>query len=81
MIPGSFIEPAWSKSHPVFGANLALTGSGGIYVMQPDGSEENFVVARGREPSWSPDGTRLAYINNVDQQVFVISIFEPISGN
>ena len=73
VIPGRFTSPAWSAPHPVFGSNIAAIGSGGIFVMRPDGSNPQHVISGGRYPSWSPDGTRLAFIK--DNQLFVLPIF------
>ena len=37
------------------------SGSGAIYVADADGSNERRVVSDGYQPTWSPDGRRLAY--------------------
>lgn len=73
VIPGSFSEPVWSAPHPVFGSNIAATGYDGIFVMRPDGSDRNLVISGARQPTWSPDGSRLAFLKN--NQVFVSSVF------
>jgi Tol biopolymer transport system component len=36
----------------------------GIWVMNGDGSGRRQVVPRGREPIWSPDGSRIAYLGH-----------------
>src|SRR5204862_6271671 len=45
-------------------------GVDGIYSMKPDGSDVRLVVPNGLGPSWSPDGSKLAYTIR-DQGVFV----------
>src|SRR6266545_2571064 len=48
-----------------------------IYLMNPDGSDEHLLVgdpeASDREPSWSPDGARLAFSSTLDdtKQIYV----------
>jgi WD40-like Beta Propeller Repeat len=43
------------------GFGMGMAGSVWIYAVQPDGSGLHRVVA-GAQPSWSPDGTHLAYV-------------------
>ena len=49
--------PAWSHDGQV----LAFTRGGQLRVINADGSGERFVAGDAYQPSWSPDGTRLAY--------------------
>ena len=70
-IPGWFRNASWSVAHPVFGPSIAANGYG-LVMMALDGSRHNQVVARGSDPSWSPDGTSVAYINN--NQVFILKV-------
>ena len=37
----------------------------GIYTLEPDGTAQQFLVPDAREPSWSPDGARLA-VNGIN---------------
>lgn len=67
----SGVHPAWSPN----GARLAyvspgartsgpynsIADPGDLHVMNPDGTDPRTIVAGGAHPSWSPDGTRLAF--------------------
>ncbi|MFQ6116330.1 MAG: TolB family protein, partial [bacterium] len=72
-ISGTYANPSWSAAHPVFGSHIVAEGLSGLYIMRPDGSNQELVIYRGRQPSWSPDGTMLAYIGNA--QLFIIPVF------
>jgi Tol biopolymer transport system component len=72
-IPGNYANPAWSVRHPVFGSHIAAESPSGIYIMSPEGASAEFVIFAGEDPSWSPDGTSLAYINNA--QLYILHIF------
>jgi TolB protein len=62
----------------VFKASLAFTsdrdGSAGIYRINPDGSGE-IRLAKGSAPSWSPDGSQIAFVDFVDgrPEIFVMN--------
>lgn len=45
------------------GANgrIAFERDGGIWTINPDGTDPQRVVVSGDDPSWSPDGTRIVY--------------------
>jgi len=62
----------------VFKASIAFTsdrdGSAGIYRINPDGSGE-IRLAKGSAPSWSPDGSQIAFVDFVDSrpEIFVMN--------
>jgi dipeptidyl aminopeptidase/acylaminoacyl peptidase len=47
------------------GREIAFDEKSGIYVVNADGTDLRRIVARGVEPAWSPDGTRLIYTTRV----------------
>jgi Tol biopolymer transport system component len=56
---GEYEEPNWSPD----GKKIAFeSASGGIYTMNPDGSNRTLAIAPvSDQPDWSPDGTKIAY--------------------
>jgi TolB protein len=43
-------EPSWSPD----GSHISWTGSGGIWIMNADGSNQQLVISGGRQGSWGP---------------------------
>ncbi|MDO8436035.1 MAG: peptidoglycan DD-metalloendopeptidase family protein [bacterium] len=43
---------------------LVYEDKGGIWTITEDGREKQLLITKGREPSWSPDGRRIAYISD-----------------
>jgi len=75
IIPGFYFEPAWSPS-PSFSSPIAFENAGHIYLTTLDDSEPKLATTAARQPAWSPDGRRLAYIREND--IFVTKIFADI---
>ncbi len=48
------------------------TAGVGVFTMNADGSDVKLLAAGGRHPSWSPDGTKVAY--TVQQDLFVVQV-------
>src|SRR5205823_4122148 len=81
-----------TPAHAAFpGANgkLALlvteapySSGGGMYSMNPDGSDATLITTAGATPTWSPDGTRLAYaLGQSREAAGIYSINSDGSGN
>jgi len=56
--------PDWSPDGKWIAFHAGKMGSGGIWIVRPDGSERTKLIQSGigdRFPSWSPDGKRIAF--------------------
>ncbi len=71
-ISGYFSHPSWSVVHPVIGSYIAAESNGNIYIMRPDGTNQEF-VGLGLQPSWSPDGSSIVCIK--DDQLYILPVF------
>jgi hypothetical protein len=58
-------EPAWSSDGTKIAFSTKLAGTGGIMIVNADGSGLTRVTSdpNDGEPTWSPDGTRLAFVH------------------
>ena len=54
-------DPQWSRRGWIAFSTRPFRGDPGIWAMRPDGSGMRRVVPRGQQPSWSPDGRRIAF--------------------
>ena len=71
-----FVAPAAHAAYPGLNGKIAFYSSPGtsedIFVMQPDGSGQTAITGPPqyeRDPTWSPDGTRIAFDLNGDVHV------------
>lgn len=79
-ISGCFSNPAWSAVHPDFGSQIAAEDYDGIYVMTPEGLNADLIIECSMMPTWSPDGTTLAYVNRNDYQLYTLCVSPVLDG-
>lgn len=48
----------------------------GIYIVNSDGSGDSLIILYGAFPSWSPSGDTLAFVSNVDFDLYVYSFID-----
>jgi len=75
-IDGSFANPAWAATHPVYGEKIAVERWGGVYVFKPDGGAPEFIVA-GRYPAWAPSGVQISFVQG--NNIHIADVF--VAGN
>lgn len=59
---GNNIDPDWGHDDRIYFVRGATTSNGEIYSVRSDGSDQRATGLSGRQPTLSPDGTRLAYM-------------------
>ncbi|MGH2978689.1 MAG: TolB family protein [Solirubrobacterales bacterium] len=57
------VAPSAQATFPGQNGKIAFWGSGGINVIEPDGSGQALLIPGGRGPAWSADGSRLVYFD------------------
>lgn len=61
------VEPAWSPDRSRIAFTSDREGAAEIYVMQADGSSPvRLTTGGGSQASWSPDGTKIGFVRDVD---------------
>jgi Tol biopolymer transport system component len=67
------VDPAWSpdSQHIVF---FSKEGGRGIYVMDSDGTNRHQLLDSGFQPSWSPDGLKIAF-SDLDPQTNRFAVY------
>jgi Tol biopolymer transport system component len=58
------------------GSHIAVESSGSIYVISPKDWQPELVISNGHYPSWSPDGTKIAYVK--DNDIYISKIFKKL---
>jgi Tol biopolymer transport system component len=63
---GGCYFPDWSPDGQKIAYDIPGGPNGGIWIMDPDGKNQQKIVVGGRDPAWSPDGNRLYYEKYTD---------------
>ncbi|MBD3342152.1 MAG: hypothetical protein GF353_23830 [Candidatus Lokiarchaeota archaeon] len=75
-IIGDYKNPTWSVYNPDFGSHIAVENNDDIYVISPKDWIPELLISRAKGPCWSPDGTKIAYIQ--DRVVCISTIFKEL---
>ncbi len=72
-LPFNLRNPVWSNAHSVFGESIAAESNSGIVILAAeDPTSARTVVRGGTGPTWSPDGSKIAYERN--GQIYELTI-------
>jgi hypothetical protein len=73
--PGNDIDPDWSRSdNRIYYVRGSLRDGGDLYAIKPDGSDAKSIGLKGRQPSVSPDGSHLVYMQKHDDGFWHVHI-------
>jgi Tol biopolymer transport system component len=60
-------DPAWSPGGTLIAFTRTIGASSSIWVMRPNGTAAHRLIGDGRQPTWAPDGQRLAFASTRDR--------------
>lgn len=64
--PAEKMNPSWSHAQNKIAYEFLRIQRYELYVMNQDGTERAYLGVDGWSPAWAPDGTRLAFVSDVD---------------
>lgn len=66
------VGPWWSAD----GARMLVERGPDLYVLDADGSNDRVLLERASAPAWSPDGTRVAFVQVSELGVFMVGVVD-----